>query len=67
MVAAEVLPDETFAIGEQRVLFSIAGFDAWDLSSDDQRFVMNRVGEGRRGHVDRENAFEELRGSRCHD
>jgi len=62
MVAAEVRSGESFAIGEQRVLFSMAEFDRWDLSPDDQRFVMTTRGENHPGAlIVVENFFEELK------
>ncbi len=63
MVVAEVLPAESFAIVDQRVLFSMAGSAYWDVSPDDQRFVMTRGGGGARAGslIVVENFFEELR------
>ena len=51
MVAVQVSGDPTFAAGQQDVLFSTAdylpgaGHPMYDVSPDDQRFVMLRVGE----------------------
>ena len=50
MVAVQVSGDPTFAAGQQDVLFSMAdylsgaGHPMYDVSPDDQRFVMLRVG-----------------------
>ncbi len=49
LVAVEVTDDPTFAAGRQEVLFSMAGYLAsngrpqYDVSADDQRFVMLRI------------------------
>ena len=72
LMSARVVPDTTFVIGERRVLFSIQGYGApynqhqlYDVTPDDQRFVMVRRGGGE-GNNDTElivveNFFEELR------
>ena len=72
LMSARVLPDTTFVIGERRVLFSIQGYSApynqhqlYDVTPDDQRFVMIRVAGGK-GDNDTElivveNFFEELK------
>jgi serine/threonine-protein kinase len=69
LISAEVLPGTTFVVGEQRALFSTAAYQsenfhqAYDVTADDQRFVMVRVAitgeEG--GLIVVENFFEELR------
>ena len=52
MVVVQVNVDPTFAAGEQEVLFSMAdyvanvGHQMYDVSLDDQRFVMLRRGGG---------------------
>ncbi len=69
LMVVEVLPGAAFETGERRVLFSIAGFHSfelhqqYDVTSDDQRFVMIRdrstaeAGE----LIVVENFFEELK------
>ncbi len=49
LMSASVAPDTTFVIGERRVLFSTQGYGApytvhqlYDVTPDDQRFVMIR-------------------------
>ncbi len=49
LMSASVVPDTTFVIGERRVLFSTQGYGApytvhqlYDVTPDDQRFVMIR-------------------------
>ncbi len=68
LMAVEVLRGATFVTGERRVLFSVQGFRSatvhqqYDVTPDDQRFVMirNRVAdEGELIVV--ENLFEELK------
>ena len=70
LVAVEVTDDPTLRVGQQDVLFSMAdyltsnGSPMYDVSPDDQRFVMLRIGE--EGVDDTElilvqNFFEELR------
>lgn len=62
MVVVEVEPGDSLAIGEERVLFSMAEFASWDVSPDDQRFVMTTRSERRPGAlIVVENFFEELR------
>ncbi len=61
----------TFAAGQQRVLFSIAGFlgstrlafhTLYDVSPDDQRFVMLRRVQAEQGElIWVDNFFEELK------
>jgi hypothetical protein len=67
MVAA-VLPGATFALEEQRVLFSIAEYNNYprlrnyDVSPDGKRFVMIRSAPKPRAElIVVENAFEELK------
>jgi len=51
LVAADIRPGATFAVGEQRALFSFAPFlrlgpiPSYDVTADDKRFVMLREGE----------------------
>jgi eukaryotic-like serine/threonine-protein kinase len=51
LVAADIRPGTTFAVGEQRTLFSFAPFfqlgsiPSYDVTADDKRFVMLREGE----------------------
>jgi Tol biopolymer transport system component len=51
LVAADVRPGVTFAVGEQRTLFSFAPFlrlgpiPSYDVTADDRRFMMLREGE----------------------
>ena len=51
MVAVQVTADETFTVGQQDVLFSLAnylpgnGHPQYDVSPDDQRFVMLRIND----------------------
>ncbi len=51
LVAAQVTADETFVVGQQDVLFSLAnylpgnGHPQYDVSPDDQRFVMLRIND----------------------
>ncbi len=72
LMSARVVPDTTFVIGERRVLFSIQGYSApynqhqlYDVTPDDQRFVMIRLvgGEGDNDIelIVVENFFEELK------
>jgi len=62
LVVAEVFPGESFRIGEQRGLFSLVGVNAWDVTLDDQRFVLARVRGGASGQlIVVENFFEELK------
>ena len=68
LVAVEVMERRTFAAGQQRVLFSIAGFlgSPWhvlyDISPDDQRFVMFRLVQAEQGElIWVDNWFEELK------
>ena len=70
MVAVEITEDPSFAVGQQTMLFSMAdylpsnGHPVYDVSPDDQRSVMLRVGG--LGTSDAqlilvENFFEELK------
>ncbi len=66
MIAVEVLPGPTFAMGERHVLFTGAyriGPGSYDIASDDQRFVMMRSrGVGQASElIVVENFFEELK------
>jgi Tol biopolymer transport system component len=71
LVAVAVLPGEAFTTGEQRTLFSTQPYRAdvyhrmYDITPDDQRFVMIRVqAEGGQDEVQLivvENFFEELK------
>ena len=51
LVAVQVSTDPAFALGQQEVLFSAAGYirnngyAIYDVASDDQRFVMLRIGD----------------------
>ncbi len=52
LVVAEVIPSTTFVVGQKQVLFSLEGYynyefhPQYDISSDDQRFLMVRVRDG---------------------
>ncbi len=69
LMSAEVLPGPTFVTGERRVLFSTRLFlsnpfhQQYDVTADDQRFVMirNRVAEEASELIVVENFFEELK------
>ena len=72
LMSARVVPDTTFVIGERRVLFSIQGYSApynqhqlYDVTPDDQRFVMIRLVGGEADNdtelIVVENFFEELK------
>ncbi len=52
----------TFAVDDQRVLFSLRGVVDWDVVPDGQRFVLlrDRQGQQRRKLVVVENFFQEL-------
>ena len=71
LVAVQVSTDPVFALGQQEVLFSVAAYmrnpayALYDVSPDDRRFVMLRIG-GRENTAASElilveNWFEELR------
>ena len=51
LVAVQVSTDPTFAVGQQEVLFSLAAYlrnpayTLYDVTPDDQRFVMLRIGD----------------------
>jgi hypothetical protein len=51
LIAADIRPGATFAVGEQRALFSVAPFlrlgatPSYIVSADDKRFIMLREGE----------------------
>ena len=68
LVAVDVTEQPTFAAGQQRVLFSIAGYlgsprhALYDISPDDQRFVMFRQVQDEQGElIWVDNWFEELK------
>jgi serine/threonine-protein kinase len=69
LITAEVVPGTTFAVGEQRALFSTMAYRAattqgnYGVTADAQRFVMIRVsGSGDAGElIVVENFFEELK------
>lgn len=69
LMVVEVLPGPTFVTGERRVLFSIEGYRSatvhqlYDVTADDQRFVMvrNRGGSDAGELIVVENFFEELK------
>ena len=67
-VAAQVTPEPTFSVVEQTVLFPLtdylrgAGHPMYDVSPDDQRFVMLRAKTtGRTEFILVQNFFTELR------
>ncbi len=69
LMSVEVLPGPTFVTGERRVLFSTQGFRSanrhqfYDVTPDDQRFVMirNLGGQEASELIVVENFFEELK------
>ena len=69
LMVAEIIPGATFEIGERRVLFSVQGYRSihqhqyYDVTPDDQRFVMIRnIGlEEVSELIVVENFFEELK------
>ena len=71
LVAVQVSTDPAFALGQQEVLFSAAGYIRnnayvmYDVASDDQRFVMLRIGDSENAMASElilvENWAEELR------
>ncbi len=69
LMVVEVLPGATFVTGEQRGLFSNQGFRSsrnhqqYDVTPDDQRFVMIRTPGGQEAGelIVVENFFEELK------
>ncbi len=69
LMVVEVLSGPTFVTGEQRVLFSVQGYrsapvhQGYDVTPDDQRFVMirNPAGEDAGELIVVENFFEELK------
>jgi len=63
LIEVEVVPGETFRIGEPRVLFAMGRVGDWDVTDDDQ-FIMvrDRSEQQDRGNlIVVENFFEELR------
>ncbi len=71
LVAVQVSTDPAFALGQQEVLFSVAAYmrnlayTLYDVTPDDQRFVMLRIGDRENAVTSElilvENWFEELR------
>ncbi len=68
LMTVEVLRGATFVTGERRVLFSVQGFRSatvhqqYDVTPDDQRFVMIRSPDAEAGElIVVENFFEELK------
>ena len=70
LVAVQVSTDPSFTAGEQEVLFSVAGYARnpayalYDVTPDDQRFMMLRIGEAAATDADLvlvQNFFEELK------
>ncbi len=69
LMVVEVLPGPTFVTGERRALFSTQGFRSasghqqYDVTPDDQRFVMirNPVADEASELIVVENFFEELK------
>ena len=70
VVAAQFTEDPTFSVVQEEALFSIGGYAAsnrrpmYDVSPDDQRFVMLRILAGAEDDTELilvENFFEELK------
>ena len=68
LTAVQVLPGPTFTMGTRQALFSvqpfIGGVRSWDITPDDDRFLMIRIGAGGQASnelVVVENIFPELR------
>jgi serine/threonine-protein kinase len=68
LITAEVVPGTTFVVGEQRTLFSTSAYrfdavhQAYDVTADDQRFVMIREPQAEAYElIVVENFFEELK------
>ncbi len=71
LVAVQVSTDPAFALGQQEVLFSVAAYmrnlayTLYDVTPDDQRFVMLRIGDDENAVASElilvENWAEELR------
>ena len=67
LVAVEITDDPTFAAGQQHVLFSMASYltsngrPQYDVSADDQRFVMLRIMDQGDQLILVDNWFEELK------
>ncbi len=68
LVAAEVSGNPSFAVGQQEVLFSVAGYlfgngrPQYDVSPDDQRFLLLRIAATMgTDPILVENFFEELK------
>ena len=58
-----VVPGNSFAFADQRVLFSLRGVLDWDVTPDGRRFIMIRERQGQQRHklVVVENVFAELK------
>ena len=63
LVRATLATGRTFAVAEQHVLFSLNGISNWDVTKDDDRFIVihDRDGSQRAKLVVVENMFQELR------
>ena len=68
LTAVQVLPGPTFTMGTRQALFSVqpfvGGVRSWDVTSDDDRFLMIRIGAGGQAGNELivvENLFPELR------
>ena len=63
LVRVAVVPGNSFAIADQRVLFSLRGVADWDVAPDGRRFIMirDRQGQQHRKLVVVENFFQELK------
>ena len=63
LVRVAVVPGKSFAVADQRVLFSLRGVVDWDVAPDGRRFIMvrDRQGQHRRKLIVVENFFEELK------
>ena len=63
LVRVAVVPGNSFAIADQRVLFSLRGVADWDVAPDGRRFIMirDRQGQQQRKLVVVENFYQELK------
>ena len=64
LIEVEVAPGETFRVGEPRVLFAMGRVVDWDVTDDDQGFILvrDRSEQQDRGNlIVVENFFEELK------
>jgi hypothetical protein len=62
LVTVPVLPGASFALGEERALFSLRGIPLWDIAPDGQRFVVVRLeSTARERLIVVENFHEELK------